>query len=376
MRQLAPRDNNGSIILRFTYLNERYSFNPVPGGKFSDKLVQAKAKEIASQIYQDCITGHFDSTLVKYKPNSQKISPNFVKEEIINVIDLLTLFKEYTEFKSKTLKSNSMVDYRHIQNKLAKCPYKLVRESVAIIQWLVNDHKGTSTSSVSKQWMLINACCKWGVACQKIQSNPFDGLRKLIPITKNSGAKEEINPFSLNERERIITAFKSHKHYCHYAPLVEFLFITGCRPEEALALQWKHIKGSKITFCQKLTISGEIEAGLKTQEKRSITMNDRIQSVVNSVKRDDCLPNDFIFPAKNGGLLIWCNFGCGAWRSILESLPDIQYRNPYQMRHTCITLMIRSGADSTMVAKWVGNSPNIIAKRYLGDVSDVVMPVT
>ncbi|MEH2265601.1 site-specific integrase [Nostoc sp.] len=387
MREITPRDNNGSIVLRFSYAGKRYSFNPTPGSSYSDKLAIAKAEEIAHRIYQDCITGYFDSTLTKYKPNAMQgrtkeaaIQDAQEAREIVaarlsvNAVDLLQLFEDYTQFKSKTLKANSMIDYDRIKNKLRKCPHKLVRDAVDIMQWLVSDHKGMSTSSVEKQWKLINACCKWGVACKKLQSNTFEGLRNLIPSTKKSATQDDINPFSDDERKQIIQAFYASSNYSYYAPLIEFLFITGCRPEEALALQWKHIKGGKVTFCQKLTASGEIEAGTKTQSKRSITVNERIASAVREIKPEKCSSDDFVFPAKKGGFIDWHNFANRAWKSVLKSLPDIEYRNPYQMRHTAITVMVRSGIDSVVVAKWVGNSPNMIAKRYLGDVSDIVMP--
>ncbi|OYE02150.1 tyrosine-type recombinase/integrase [Nostoc sp. 'Peltigera membranacea cyanobiont' 232] len=389
MREITPRNNKGAIIIRFTFSGKEYCFSPIPGSKYFDPLALAKAEEIANRIRQDCITGYFDSTLTKYKPNALQgrtkeaaIRDAEEAKEIIaarlsvNAVDLLQLFEDYTLFKSKTLKSNSMIDYDRIKNKIKKCPHKLVRDAVDIMQWLVNDHKGTSTSSVEKQWKLINACCKWGVASGKLQSNAFEKLRNLIPSTKKSATQDDINPFNDGERKQIIQAFYVSDNYKYYAPLVEFLFITGCRPEEALALQWKYIKGGKVTFCQKLTASGEIESGTKTQSKRSITVNERMASVIRDIKPEKYLPDDFVFPAKKGGFIDWHNFANRAWKSVLETLPDIEYRNPYQMRHTAITMMVRSGVDSVVVAKWVGNSPNMIAKRYLGDVSDVVMPNT
>ncbi|MEH2283749.1 MAG: site-specific integrase [Nostoc sp.] len=387
MREITPRENNGSIIIRFSHAGKRYSFSPTPGASYHDKLALAKAEEIANRIYQDCITGYFDPRLTKYKPNALRgrtkeaaIQDAEEAREIVaarlsvNAVDLLQLFEDYTRFKSKTLMANSMIDYDRIKNKLIKCPHNLARDAVAVMHWLVEDHKGTSTSSIEKQWKLINACCKWGVASGRLQSNTFEGLRNLIPSTKKSGTKEDINPFSDDERKQIIKAFYTNTNYNYYAPLVEFLFTTGCRPEEALALQWKHIKGMKITFCQKLTASGEIEAGTKTQSKRSITVNSQIKTVINAIKPEKCSLDDFVFLAKKGGFIDWHNFANRAWKSVLESLPDIEYRNPYQMRHTAITTMVRSGVDSVVVAKWVGNSPNMIAQRYLGDVSDVMMP--
>ncbi|MBD2510716.1 site-specific integrase [Nostoc muscorum FACHB-395] len=292
----------------------------------------------------------------------------------VNAVDLLQLFDDFTRFKSKTLASNSMIDYNRIQNKLRKCPHKLVRDAVYAMQWLVSDHNGTSTSSLEKQWKLINACCKWGVSTDRLQSNPFEGLRNLIPTTKNTDTQDDINPFTDNERKRIIQAFYASDRYSYYAPLVEFLFATGCRPEEALALQWKHVKNGKVTFCQRLTASGVIEDGTKTEKKRSITVDSRIQSVLSEIKTDSTSPSDSLFPAKKGGFIDWHNFSNRAWKTVLNSLPDIDYRNPYQMRHTAITRMIKNGTDSVVVARWVGNSPNMISKKYLGDVSDIVMP--
>ncbi|WP_339376251.1 tyrosine-type recombinase/integrase [Calothrix sp. NIES-2098] len=389
MRQITPRDNNGSIILRFSFEGKRYAFNPVPNGSYTDKLSLAKAVEIAQKVYQDCLTGHFDPTLTKYKPlalkgrtaqdaldDMEEAKRIVAEREAVNAVNLLTLFEDFTIFKSKTLKSNSLIDYRLIKNKLSKCPYKLAKEAVDIVNWLVSDHKGTSTSSLDKQLKLIKACCNWGVANGKLQSNPFNGLERLIPRTKNSGNNDDINPFTRQERDAIIEAFKKHDYYSYYAPLIEFLFLTGCRPEEALALQWKHIKGGKITFQQKLTAKREIEPGTKTQKKRSITMNEQIESVLMSIKTEKSLPDDLVFPSKEGKPMDWHNFANRGWKKILESLDDIEYRNPYQMRHTAITLMVRAGVDSTMIAKWVGNSPNMIAKRYLGDVSDIGIPLS
>ncbi|NJN90394.1 MAG: hypothetical protein HC878_08475 [Leptolyngbyaceae cyanobacterium SL_5_14] len=53
------------------------------------------------------------------------------------------------------------------------------------------------------------------------------------------------NAFSEEETAQIIERFKGDKrkgmNYRLYAPFVEFLFGVGCRPSEAIGLQWKHI---------------------------------------------------------------------------------------------------------------------------------------
>ena len=98
-----------------------------------------------------------------------------------------------------------------------------------------------------------------------------------IKLEKPVGEEEEeINPFTRKERDRIIGAFEADRHHKKYAPLVKFLFFTGCRPSEALALQWKNCKQQVITFRRVLVYDGKklvIQDGLKTQKLRKFSIN-------------------------------------------------------------------------------------------------------
>ncbi|MFP3526328.1 hypothetical protein SB912_27975, partial [Pantoea sp. SIMBA_072] len=61
---------------------------------------------------------------------------------------------------------------------------------------------------------------------------------ELIELPKRS--KKEIDPFSLAEANTIIDKFYQHKHWPSliYAALFEFMFFTGLRLSEALAVRW------------------------------------------------------------------------------------------------------------------------------------------
>jgi integrase len=84
--------------------------------------------------------------------------------------------------------------------------------------------------SAKRVMMHLSACCKWARKSGLIDSDPFYGMASEIKVKKVSNEEIEINPFSREERDRIIAAFKSNRYYRHYAPLAEFLFFTGCRP--------------------------------------------------------------------------------------------------------------------------------------------------
>lgn len=51
-----------------------------------------------------------------------------------------------------------------------------------------------------------------------------------------------------------------------------------------------------------------------------------------------------------------------------------RYRPPYQTRHTFITLCLNAGIDAKDVARWVGNSPEVIYRHYAGNKRDLQVP--
>jgi integrase len=97
----------------------------------------------------------------------------------------------------------------------------------------------------------LNACCKWAMQSGLISENPFIGMASEIkpPKSQQSTEDEDIYPFAVIERDTIIDAIANNtfckKHsafkHSHDKTYLEFLFLTGCRPSEAIALQWKHV---------------------------------------------------------------------------------------------------------------------------------------
>ncbi len=194
----------------------------------------------------------------------------------------------------------------------------------------------------------------------------------------NSCQSIRVYPFSRAERSQVITAFKSHYYYRHYAPLVEFLFLTGCRPSEAIALQWKHIFPEEILFEQAFVYGGKrgivLKYSLKTQLKRKFPINEQLCQLLHAHRSDDAAPNDYVFVGPRGKRIDWGNFNTRAWKAILASLAEIEYRNPYQTRHTFCSLCREAGIASVQIAKWVGNSAAMIDRIYAKAVESITVP--
>lgn len=218
------------------------------------------------------------------------------------------------------------------------------------------------------------SCCSWAKKAGFIDTNPFVGMAAEIklPATEED---EDVNPFTRQERNQVIEAFKANRYYCRYASLIEFLFFTGCRPSEALALEWRHISSSVILFEQAL-VNGRrrkliVKKGLKTQERRKFPINSQVAKLLDSIKPADCNPHSLVFPSPDGKFIDWHNFTNRAWKTILASLPEIEHRKPYQTRHTFCSLCREEGIASIQIAKWVGNSAEMIDRVYAKPVDQV-----
>ncbi len=53
---------------------------------------------------------------------------------------------------------------------------------------------------------------------------------------------------------------------------------------------------------------------------------------------------------------------------------DMEYRKPYQTRHTFVTMALESDVSIPQIARWVGNSPQVIMECYAGTIRKVAVP--
>jgi integrase len=234
-------NSNGRLQLRFRHGGTRHYISlGVPDSPEGRKLAEMKAREIELDI----LSGNFDSTTAKYKPQTSLsvASPDITPKATPK---LSTLWQQYVDARKKGKSPATIRMYGWVANHLDRCPHKHVSDSQAIFDWFSSN---VPADSAKRIMMHLGACCRWAKKSDILGSNPFDGMSADIKVQKTGSEEEEINPFTREERGRIIEAFKTNRYYKYYTPLMEFLFFTGCRPSEAVALQWKHIGFKEITF--------------------------------------------------------------------------------------------------------------------------------
>jgi integrase len=368
------KTSNDRLQLVFRFAGKRYYLST----GFTDTVANRKVAEMkARQIELDIISANFDPTLAKYKPESllAKITPSITPVAAASLVDL---WDSYINFKRGSLSPSTLAkDVKRVSRCInINLPVKSVADGIAIRDWLIANKTPNSCKRILTQ---ISACCDWAVKSGLIKENPFEDMAGDIKIPKGEREDTDINAFTQEERDRIIQAFKESRYYKYYASLIEFLFMTGCRPSEAVALEWKHISldFSSIRFEQAVVVSESglvCKRGLKTQKKRSFPINTRLATLLKSIKPVTVSDDAKVFPSKEGMWIDVHNLTNRAWKATLTKLDGIEYRKLYQTRHTFITLALKSGMDVKDVAKLVGNSPEVIYRHYVGHSREIVVP--
>lgn len=356
--------SNGRIQLVYThegrrnYLSLGLSDTPV-----NRRLAELKAAEIEQDILFDRYKG------IDYYRGTEVMPHPVIKSE---VPDYKALWGDWIEYRHTIVNATTKGDYQYICTIVERCPYDL-GDAITVKNWLISNYSYEVSRRIIDK---LIACFQWSINQNKIDFNLYK-QHKLV--NKSAKYRREINPFTVEERDKIIDYCAKSEWYSYYLPLIEFIFFTGCRPSEAIALRWSDINKDRkqITFSQAAT-KGEnsrmvIKAGLKTQKSRRINLNNRVLDILNKADSQRSDSSTLVFPSKHDAVIDWPNFRQRCWRDLLDGC-NIAYRSPYQMRHTFITLALRSGMPVADVASLVGNSAAIIYRHYAGVSRDLILP--
>ncbi len=149
-----------------------------------------------------------------------------------------------------------------------------IKETEKFTEWLV--HQELSPIVCRERLTLIKAAWEWGIKNEYLKLNPW----KEMPLRVRVPPKQMPRPFSREEINAIIQAFRTNQYYCHYADYVEFLFGTGCRTAEAIGLQWKHLNHN----CSSVWIGESLTRGVrkatKTNRDRTVTLTPKLQQML------------------------------------------------------------------------------------------------
>jgi integrase len=344
----------------------------------NQQLAKTKVKQIEADIADDL----FDPTLVKYRSQThiRLVQP---EEETQKALTLLELWDKYTQYRKPQIAPTTFLHsyQKRYLNAIQQLPTQDLSNAIDICDYLLK----TKTPSTAKQLLIqFSACCEWGVKVSLVTDNPFKGMAEKIRIVKDE--TEIIDPFSHAERDAIISAFLDHPRHCYYAPYIKFLFMTGCRTSEAIGLQWKHINHNCTQIIFSEAISKGIRKDTKTHKSRKFPCNAKLQYLLLGIRPKNYNSDELVFPNRKNQPINAATFLHNVWSGeeskgkvgivtqLVKEGKIERYRPQYNTRHTFVSMALEAGVSVVQVAKWVGNSPEIIMKHYAGTIKHVQVP--
>jgi integrase len=358
--------SNGSLRLVFQLKGQRYYlYLGLLDNATNRRLAELKAAEIEKDILLERFEG-----IEKYKRSPDVANRTIPAKK--TKVDLKCLWEKFVDHQRKTLSPSTMLIYRSHTSSIGKIPESIGLETPALLRdWIADNH---ANSNGRRLWVSLNACCKWAVERGELSSNPLAGWT----IKSEPKAEFDIDAFTASERDRLLATIKANPYWCYYYRLIGFLFFTGCRPSEAIALTWGDISSSmqSLTF-RSAAIFGEegrleIKQGLKRKATRTIKINDQVRFFIGD-RPEGQSKSDLVFPSPLGKVVNTRNLSKRTWLPALESA-GIERKKLYQTRHTFITLALAAGISPQDVAKYVGNSTKIIHENYASTSRELEIP--
>jgi len=192
-------------------------------------------------------------------------------------------------------------------------------------------------------------------------------IRKLYDtrfIVRQDRGREmsEIDPFTDEERERIIEWFLRNRP--HYHAFVYFRFWTGTRPSEAIGLRCRDVdlKARRIRIRRSRVCrhDGPPKTG---KSKRDVVIHDQLVTVLLSRMSLDPEPDAFVFTTVTGAAIEESTFVRREWLPALRPL-RIRPRPFYNTRHTYISSLLAAEDKPLFVCRQTGTSLEMIERHY------------
>jgi integrase len=351
-RAAEAKIKNGRVIIRlprnwFEGKQREFSLG-IPGNL--ENLTYGRS--IATQINHDHRSGQFDFSLAKYREQPlQQLAPED--------FTLGQLWEKYCQYKKSGWKAKTVEYYAWLGHLIHQLPTDWAN-ALDVRACLL---ELTTEGQAIRVLKSIESCLEWAMRVGLLadQRNPY---RKMgADLQGRKSARSVANAFTQDEQSRMIQAFRNHPRWSVFGDFVEFLFLTGCRPSEAIGLHWEQIAPdcSTILFDRSVVKIGQkwhVNKLSKTNRERIFYCHDRLQNLIGSLVRQ----NSPVFLV-NGQYINYDSFD-KPWKKLSMEVTG-KHSTPYSARDTFITHQTELGKPVAVVAQWVDNSSEMIEKKYL-----------
>ena len=221
--------------------------------------------------------------------------------------------------------------------------------------------------------------------------NPADRLK--LEVQDNVALKKEdekVKYFTLEEMNRFLDFLKTYEHqrfpeYRIYYMLIFFLYKTGLRISEALALRWDDIQGNMVDINKQTSRDDNNKVILTTLKNDCSYRTIQIEEeVLRELKKFKAKQNELILGnprfRKNEDGIIFQNYnGHYLTPSIIRDTiqnyhqaAGVEYKGLHAFRHTHATLLLEAGVSEIYVAKRLGHKDTKELSRTYGHITNKI----
>lgn len=399
VKVVTDKHNNLSLqiptLFAQTYFGKKQKYISFGGKESTENRVLVDQARNLLQL--DLETQKFDpKNLGKYLHPNKRVSSKYSAPQASTEISLLELFDRYCEYKKPQLAETTYKShYRGCYLNAIKDAPQDLKDQLAIQTYLVNRLKPTGIIRVLGA---IHQAILWGKR-EKLIPDDYESnfhtyqddykkgskrvnlKRKQPKSFAEYGHEPDKIAWTKEQMEIIIDAFHhrrqvAYKQVDYVAYFVEFLFRTGVRHGEAMALTWKDVSEDFKSFRvdKSFSLVNDKVKCTKTGNTRKVPCSGKVEEILRLLKKYSSSDDEPIFLNSKGERLnrkyvrkIWA--GCKENRiiSIIKTLINEgklpQYLDFYSTRRTFISNQIRT-YDVKTVADWVGDHPMTILNHY------------
>jgi len=221
---------------------------------------------------------------------------------------------------------------------------------------------GVGDEAIRRTMAMLQGMLSRAVEWQLISNNPVKAVRK--PRTKRKHAVQAVGPSAVEQLRAALVA----RGRAADAALVSVLAYAGLRPEEALALEWRHVRERTLLVEQK-NVDGEIVRGQKTKRPpRTIALLTALRHDLLELRLAGGRPPADALVFTSGTDRPWREHDYRNWRrrqfQPLAPACGLSTR-PYDLRHSYASLRIQEGQLSIVeLAEQMGHSPSMTLGTY------------
>lgn len=263
----------------------------------------------------------------------------------------------------RTLKGYASLWNRHGRPRLGHLQLRQVTPRVVASFRSQLEREGVGPASIYRTMAMLQGVFARAVEWERVRTNPFSAVKK--PPRRSQRAVECLPPATV---ELLRSELQSRGEPVSMT-LVSVLAYAGLRPEEALALEWRHV-GDRTLLIEQKSVDGVILAGQKTSRPpRSVDLLAPLRQDLNEHRLASGRParKALVFPRADGAA--WREHDYRNWRRRVYQpaarAVGLERPRPYDLRHSFVSLLIAADKHSIVeIAAQLGHGPGMTLRTY------------